>query len=907
MASDPRWAEIRALFEEALELAPDEREAFLAARCASDAEMRAEVEALLAGVVDDDFLDSDVADQAAVALHEALPDPLGMRVGPFRLTERLGEGGMGQVFVGERADGGFEQRVAVKLIGSVYATPSLLRRFERERSILASLNHPNIAHLMDGGVSALGPYLAMELVEDASTLLEHCDARRLTIRERVELFITMCDAVHTAHQQLIVHRDLKPSNVLVTADGRVKLLDFGIAALLDGGAGGRQPITRTGFRMMTPEYASPEQLRGSTVSTASDLYSLGVMLFELLSGHRPYDLRDLSPAEVERRVLETSPTRPSDAVGRVGVAAGTGRPATPDDVGAARSERPDRLRRALRGDLDTIVHKAMHRDPARRYASAAALAEDLRRHLDRLPVRARPDTLAYRLSTFARRNRGGVAAAGLVLTAAVVGAGATLLQARRADTRFEETRQLAGSMLTELNQALEDVPGATGVRAMLVSEALSYLDDLSSDPRADRDHLLDVADAYDQIGEIQGDPTNTNLGDLAAARTSYEEGRRIREALWAVDSTDMRTRRSLAESYHKLAIVTAFEGDLQESTRLGQRGLEVLSPLEASRRPGDPVPIAGGRLRTVVGENLVNDGAWDVGPALLDTAVVLLEAAVAQAPDDVRLVTDLWDAYNGQATFLWYTQRAEDGLRLLEDKACPMLRSLLDARPKRASAVYTLHQCHDYRGQMFEQLGRLDEAEASHRRSIELAEELLALESSNETAHEAVGGGHLALGRLLFRMGRADEGRAALGRTITITESLKAQNPSNGRWIFHLATVQRELCRALLANAAPDDALPACKAAVEGHDEAARMGPGVITNVTLAFALGQAARAHRALSDRAPNPDARRLHLDAAVQHYERSVETYALVGDLGEDAAWEIHPDTVAAEWARLRTSGGG
>lgn len=905
MDSDTRWAEVRAVFESALEMHATEREGFLAARCGADAELRARVDALLAAAEAEGFLDGDVAELAAAAFRDAVPDALGSQVGPFRLSALLGEGGMARVYVGERIDGAFDQRVAIKLVGNAWTSPGALQRFERERAILASLHHPNIAHLVDGGVSELGPWLAMELVEDASTVLEHCDARRLPIGDRVATFATICDAVHAAHQQLIVHRDLKPSNVLVTSTGQVKLLDFGIAGLLDPELAGGQPLTRTGLRPMTPEYASPEQLRGGRVSTASDIYSLGVMLFEILTGQRAYDLRGLSPGEVEHRVAEVPVTRPSDAVGREGVAPGTGAPATPASIGEARGVRPERLRRALRGDLDTIVQKAMHRDPARRYPSAAALADDLRRHLANQPVLARPDTFAYRVASFTRRNRSAVAGTALVSLALLVGSAATLVQSRRADTRFDDTRELAGSMLSELNRALEDVPGATTVRAMLVSEALTYLDELSSDPRADRDHLLDVADAYDQVGEIQGDPTSTNLGDLAAARVSYEQSRDIREALWQIDSTHARTRRSVAESHYRLAIVTAFEGDLQESTRLGQRGLELLAPLERDRRPGDEVSIVGGRLRTVVGENLVNDGAWEVGPAMLDTAVVLLEAAVERLPGDVRLVTDLWDAYNGQATLYWYTRRASEGLRLLDEKACPMLRDLMDRHPNRASVVYTLHQCHDYRGQMFEQLGRLEDAEASHRMSISLAESLLALDTSNETAHEAVGSGHLALGRLLFRMGRTAEGQEALGRTVEITEGLRERNPSNGRWIFHEGTVQRELCRSLLESGSPSSALPACLSAVEDHGLAAEMGPGVITEVTLAFALGQTARAYRALAGEADTLERAREQLDRALRFYERSLAAYERVGDLGPDAAWEIHPDTVAAELAALRGAG--
>jgi serine/threonine protein kinase len=347
-------------------------------------------------------------------------------VGPYRLLREIGRGGMGVVYLAVRDD--MPQRhVAVKLVHRGMAVGEILERFQRERSALAALSHPNIARLLDAGTTAAGePYFVMEYVE-GRPIDEYCDARRLTLGERLRLFRHVCAAVHHAHQNLVVHRDIKPRNILVTADGTPKLLDFGIAKLLNPalGALGDAP-TETGLRVMTPEYASPEQVRGEPITTVSDVYSLGVVLFELLTGRRPYRLRTRVWKELERIICEEDPERPSTAISHVDDGAGSSASAgddasgsgetspgpassrTPEVIGLARRERPVRLRRALEGDLDNIVLKALRKEPQRRYLSADQFAEDIQRHLDGLPVAARPDTLGYRASKFVGRHRGGV-------------------------------------------------------------------------------------------------------------------------------------------------------------------------------------------------------------------------------------------------------------------------------------------------------------------------------------------------------------------------------------------------------------------------------------------------------------------------------------------------------------------
>ena len=390
-----RWQQIEALFEAVLEEAPEDRTAFLADACGDDQALREEVEALLeADAQGGDFL-HEVGERLFTPTTPALPE----RIGIYAVDARIGQGGMGTVYRAHRADGAYEQEVAIKVLKQPDHAEHT-QRFLAERQILARLSHPHIARLLDGGLTDAGqPYLVMEYV-DGQPLTTYCDERRLSINERLALFCTVCDAVQYAHRNLVVHRDLKPSNILVTADGKVKLLDFGIAKLLDpdpGAFGQAMPVTKTGLQVLTPEYASPEQVTAAPITTASDVYQLGILLYELLTGQRPYRLPSRLAHEVVRVILEEEPTRPSTAVTRTA------------ETGTRRAT-PDQLRRRLSGDLDVIVLAALRKEPERRYSSAEALAADVQRHLEGMPVEAHAESTLYRLHKFMGRHRWAVAA-----------------------------------------------------------------------------------------------------------------------------------------------------------------------------------------------------------------------------------------------------------------------------------------------------------------------------------------------------------------------------------------------------------------------------------------------------------------------------------------------------------------
>ena len=483
------WDEADRLFDQALELPPEERPSWLARACGANAALRAQVEALLrADASAERFLELGAFRCAAPLVDAPDSTPVeGLRIGPYRVVRELARGGMGVVYLAGRADGQFEQQVALKLIKRGMDSDEIHRRFLAERQILAQLSHPHIARLLDGGVTEGGqPWFAIEYV-DGVPITDHCVAHRLATDDRLLLFLDVCDAVRHAHQHLVVHRDLKPSNVLVTAAGDAKLLDFGIAKLLRDAVPGDSGLTMTGYRVMTPQYAAPEQVSGAPVTTATDVYALGAVLYELLTGRPAHRLQSYTPTEVERVVCAVEPEPPSAAA-----------------ADAA-------LRRRLRGDLDTIALTALQKLPERRYATVDQLADDVRRHLDGLPVSARPDTLRYRTAKFIRRHRLAVAAAAAVALSLVAGLAGTAWQARVAAERAQAAAAEAAKeravreFLVRLFQAAapEASLGREVTARELVDRGRQELDTaLASQPTVRGELLTVLANVYASIGRV---------------------------------------------------------------------------------------------------------------------------------------------------------------------------------------------------------------------------------------------------------------------------------------------------------------------------------------------------------------------------------------------------------------------
>jgi serine/threonine-protein kinase len=500
------WARVEAILWEALRLPADDRLRYLAGACADDRALQEEVGSLLVahekqqGVLDAQPL------WFAKWPDEELSDRLNDRIGPYRIVRLVGRGGMGRVYLAEHEAPDFRQLVAIKLIRRGLDTDDLLTRFRTERQILARLNHPNIAHLLDVGATEDGlPYLVMEYV-DGVPILEFCDRSLLAIPQRLRLFQTVCAAVHHAHKNLIVHRDLKPRNILVTAEGVPKLLDFGIAKMLDPVEPDRSGLTRTQMRVLTPEYCAPEQIRGDAVTTACDVYALGLLLYELLVGRHPYSDGRVARSELERRIVEVEPRSPVAALSSAALEGSL------RESAAARGVAPAQLRRLIEGDLDTIVLEALRKEPEERYASVLALAEDIERHLTGLPVQARAPTVLYRVRKFVTRNRialGGAAVLFIVLTVSTV---MSLYQSRRISEESARVTRERDKAL-EVRTFLLETFGATGpdqptgdtvtARQLLDRRAATLAQAYPNDSEMRAEMTYVLAEGYEKLGLLE--------------------------------------------------------------------------------------------------------------------------------------------------------------------------------------------------------------------------------------------------------------------------------------------------------------------------------------------------------------------------------------------------------------------
>jgi serine/threonine-protein kinase len=504
------WQRLSPLLDRALDLEPGARDDMLARVRAEDADLAAALEDLLAE--HQRVLGSDFLEVPALAV-EAPPSMAGQIVGGYTLVRPLGMGGMGTVWLARRSDGRFEGSVAVKLVNLAVLDDLARERFRREGTLLARLSHPHIARLFDAGVTAAGqPFLVLEYVE-GTRIDRYAADRKLGVEARLELFLQVADAVAHAHASLVVHRDLKPSNVLVDAQGRVKLLDFGIAALLEeGSASDPSTLTLAAGRALTPEYAAPEQIAGGRITTATDVYTLGILLYQLLAGRHPTATAgDTTQAAMLRALAEREPLRISDAVSQL--------PANDPDtqrILAERSSTRDRLARACRGDVDTIAAKALKKEPAERYQTVTALADDVRRHRRHEAIAARPDSLTYRGAKFLRRNRWAAAALLAVVASLSIGLYVANRQRVLAERRFDQVRQLA-NRLFDIDAAIRNLPGNVAARQLVVDTSLEYLGQLADDAQDDPELALDLGTAYMRVARVQGIPISANLGQLDKA------------------------------------------------------------------------------------------------------------------------------------------------------------------------------------------------------------------------------------------------------------------------------------------------------------------------------------------------------------------------------------------------------
>ncbi|PEN11071.1 hypothetical protein CRI94_16755 [Longibacter salinarum] len=754
--SSERWSEISDVLDEALDRAPDDPLSVLDDIC-SDPDLR---EAVRSFLEEDDtigFLEADAAAHAADLFEGvdtaewsnelagdiasalgggAEPDDgiePGTRLGPFRVEGEVGRGGMSTVYHARRDDGTFQQNVAIKLMRQLPDRHSV-ERFRAERQILASLDHPNVARVFDGGTTDDGrPYLVMEYVE-GRPITTYCDENELSINERIDLFQTVAQAVQHAHQNLIVHRDLKPNNILVTPDGTVKLLDFGIAKVLDSSAHHDRmnlPSTRTGFHLMTPEYAAPEQVKGESITTATDVYALGVLLYELLTGHRPYQLQQRSPYEIVQAVCEADPTRPSTVVletKEVGPPS-SGEQITPDDVSSRRNLEPAELRRRLRGDLDAIILRALRKAPADRYRTADALAEDLHRFRNSQPVEARTGTLRYRVEKLIQRNRSAVIASGLGVLLLIGYALTVTYQARQIAAERDKSEAVT-SFIVSLFQASD--PFTTGssermtVREVVDRGATRIRSDLAGQPLVQAEVETVIGNVYASMGRYP--EADSMLVEALATR--HQNPDVLPHELAA-------TENSLGRSLFR-------QGRYEEADSLHQQALDRLVR-EYGKNDPRTIPARAGRA-------LVNS-EW--GNHALAESLYRQNMEVRRKNDmEVSATT-----YHNMASAIQMQGRFEEAIQ-------NHLTSIEKYRKQEGDVSVALANAFTRTALTYHRADSLDKAEMYYRKGLEMRRELL---SSN---HPHIASSNVRLSWLLAERGKTEEAEPLINEGIDILRSV---------------------------------------------------------------------------------------------------------------------------------------
>ena len=708
-------------------------------------------------------------------------DLVSQRIGAYCLTRLIGHGGMGMVYAAVRDDDQYYKQVALKVVKRGPDSDLVLGRFRHERQILARLDHPYVARLVDGGTTEDGlPYFVMEYVE-GEAITRYCETAKLTIRERLKLFRAVCEAVQYAHQNLVIHRDLKPGNILVTKDGVPKLLDFGIAKFLDPDLPpGAPPRTATVMRMMTPGYASPEQALGLTVTTATDVYSLGAVLYEMLTGERARRFKNSSPSEIERVICEVETEKPSAAVAR-------------------NPEAPARLRRQLAGDLDSVVLMAMRKEPGRRYRSVEQFSEDIGRHLEGRPVLARQGALAYRAGKSIRRHKLALAAAALVMLSLGGGMVATAYQARRAGRRFAQVRKMANTFLFDFHDKVLALPGSTEAREMVVKTALEYLDNLAQEAGGDPSLKSELAQAYLRVGDVQGNQRSANLGHPGAARESYRKALTLAQALAARGGDDPQDLWILTRSYIRLGDHQVLTGDMAGGVELLRQGLRTAEAVY-TRHPGEErylVELIGGHERLGDAELSASDGASALRS--YRRVLQLCERRAVQFPSD-----------QAQHTLALSHSRLGDALAAQGDLIATMesyhqsltIRKAL-ARSQPSNPIYRreLKTVYNWMGNysghpMFINLGDQATALDYYRQGLVISEELAAADPKNAFARLDLA---ISYGKMGDIVSDADpkQGAEFYRKALTLTRGLLELRPGEFGYLRRQAGFLRNLATPL--------------------------------------------------------------------------------------------------------------
>lgn len=766
------WNRVKEIFAIVVVIDRDERRVELDRLSRGDARVRAEVEALLAA---NDEVENFI-EHPAFRMPDTVPgldEPAANRlIGPYRIEREIGRGGMGTVFLAERDDGEFRQRVAIKVVSSAFLGREYVERFRRERQILAGLNHPNIARLLDGGVTDDGlPYLVMEYVE-GETLTAHADRHDLTISDRLRLFLKICQAFAYAHGSLVVHRDVKPANIIVTPDGEPKLLDFGLAKILD--IEKQEFRTATHLRALTPAYASPEQLRGDPVNTASDVFSLGVVLYELLTGSRPFQHASLPFERMVQLASKSEPVKPSLAVYKDGNKSGDG---------SAR-----KLHQSLKGDLDNIVLMAIREDPDRRYRSVEKFADDVERHLKGLPIAAAEDTFYYRSSKFIKRHWVGVASIVVIALLLVAGIVTTAWQGReakqqraRAERRFNEVRRLANSFLFEIHDSVQNLSGSTPTRNLLVTRALEYLDSLANEASDDPSLQRELATAYEKVGDIQGNPYVGNLGNTDGALASYHKAIAIRESLSA-NNPGLESEMEFGKSYRSMGDILEQKGDIAGTIDAYRKSLAIFLRLDQSYPNNSLVSDELARAYEALGDGL---GRSDDSVEKLDcyrkTLAIRLRLLGAE-PTNKKILRSTAIAHMKVGS--------TEGPALGEEnvrKAVNILENLSAEDPTNARSRREVGFAYYQLGNLLTQGGDFQSALTARRKALDIRQAVSAADPKNAQAKFDLAVGHADLAEALLNTGVLSQAEQNARQALSILQPLAAADPGNAVYSRNLA------------------------------------------------------------------------------------------------------------------------
>ncbi len=773
-----QWREVKSILEQALEQPAATRGAWLQSNCPED-QLRTEVLSLLEAQAREtrDFLETPADGEGGLIASLRPGSMIGQRIGSWLLVEEIGQGGMGTVYRAVRADREFDREVAIKIVSRGMDTEMLLRRFRTERQILANLDHPYIARLIDGGTTPSGlPYFVMEYVPGVP-VTEYCNQNRLGIRARLELFQKICSAVAYAHHNLIVHRDLKPANVLVTAVGDPKLLDFGIARLLSDGEISDPTVTMA--RMATPAYASPEQIRGGIAGIPSDIYSLGVMLYEVLTGHRPYRLPSRESSDLARIICERDPTRPSDVVmSSESVERSNGEMAIIEPASISRERNasgPEQLRRKLKGDLDNIIAMALRKEPHRRYESVEQFREDLRRHLAGLPISARKDTFGYRSAKFLDRHRWSVSALVLSVLMLVAVSLWALHQASRLAHRVEEDHKLATSFVVDLHDSIAKLPGAAQARETLLQRSLRYLNGLSSESGRDPEYLRSVATAYEKFAELQVGRNGPGIGRSSDARDTYERARAIRESLVESHSDDSSMQLELARNYLLGAYIAGRTAPLNVRRELDEKALKVAEKLVAQ----DPRDVYNRRVLASahmgMAYGLINEEHWDLARVQLRKAQAILTELAAEDPRNIETRQELAEIHYRLGNSYVQAGQAQQGVNDLRQalEYQTQLEADLPENPKLRSE--TASTCH-FLGVALGNLGRRTEAVSFLNRAIAIRTASLEADPRDSRTQSLLAGNYSERAKVLLDTGRNAEALSSARRAVELQEQVFAKD-----------------------------------------------------------------------------------------------------------------------------------